>query len=121
MQAATQVNEAYRILKSPVQRAKYLLELNDVDVGFETDTAMPPEFLIQQLEWREALEVARDAAALGTLERRLADEKRMIEAQIARSIDGERDYAAAAGPVRKLMFLERFGEDIADAYERLDA
>jgi molecular chaperone HscB len=121
MQMATQVNEAYRTLKSPVLRAKYLLELNGVDVGFETNTAMPPDFLMQQMEWREALEDARDAAALGKLEQRLAEEKRMIEAHIARSIDAEGDYAGAAGPVRKLMFLERFGEDIAGAHERLDA
>src|SRR6266571_1995838 len=64
MQMTTRVNEAYRTLKSPVRRAKYLLELNGVDVGFETNTAMPPEFLVEQMEIREKLEDARDVAAL---------------------------------------------------------
>src|SRR5258708_6988287 len=63
MQMTTRVNEAYRTLKSPVQRAKYLLALQGVDVGFETNTAMPREFLMQQMELRDRLEQARDAAA----------------------------------------------------------
>src|SRR4026208_2627969 len=67
MQMTTRVNEAYRTLKSPVQRAKYLLELNGVDVAFETNTAMPREFLVQQMEIREKLEEARDVAALQLL------------------------------------------------------
>ena len=56
MQMTTRVNEAYRTLKSPVRRAQYLLELNGVDVGFETNTAMPREFLMEQMELRERLE-----------------------------------------------------------------
>src|SRR5262245_12068621 len=44
MQMTTQVNEAYRALRDPVQRAKHLLELKGVDVAFETDTAMPQDF-----------------------------------------------------------------------------
>ena len=42
LQWTTRVNEAYRTLKDPVQRAKHLLELHGVDVAFETNTAMPP-------------------------------------------------------------------------------
>ena len=67
MQWTTRINEAYRTLKSPVRRAKYLLELNGVDVAFETNTSMPPEFLMKQMELREALEQAgeaKDAAEL---------------------------------------------------------
>src|SRR5262245_49100286 len=64
MQMTTQVNEAYRTLRSPVLRARYLLELNGVDTAFETDTAMPKDFLMQQMELREQLEEAKDAAGL---------------------------------------------------------
>jgi molecular chaperone HscB len=120
MQMTTRVNEAHRTLKSPVQRAKYLLELNGVDVGFETDTAMPAEFLMEQMELREALEGARDAAALGVLERVIAEKKRSLEAQIAHCTDMAKDYAAAAGPVRKLMFLDRLDEEVNAAYDALD-
>src|SRR4051812_32518362 len=56
MQWATRVNEAYRTLKDPVLRAKYLLEQAGEDVGFETNTAMAPDFLMRQMELRESLE-----------------------------------------------------------------
>ena len=121
MQMTTQVNEAYRVLKSPVQRARYILELNGVDVGFETDTAMPTDFLVEQMELREALEGARDADALGALERKIAEDKHVIETQIAQRIDAARDYRGASELVRKLMFLDRLDEEINTAYEELDS
>ena len=121
MQMTTQVNEAYRTLKSPVQRAKYLLELNGVDVAFETNTAMPPEFLVEQMEIREQLEAAKDAASLERLQKEMAVQARKLETQITEKIDARHDYAGASDLVRKLMFLERFGEDIDAAYEALDA
>ena len=121
MQMTTQVNEAYRTLKSPVQRAKYLLELNGVDVGFETNTAMPPEFLMEQMELRERLEAAKNGSELDLIFRDLAVEKREIENRIQEKIDGRQDFVAAGDLVRKLMFLERFGEDIDAAYDALEA
>lgn len=121
MQMTSRVNEAHRTLKSPVQRAKYILELNGVDVGFETNTAMPAAFLAEQMELREALEEARDADALGQLEKALYGKKQTLEAQIAHAIDEARDYAAATGLVRELMFLDRLDEEVNEAYEALDS
>ncbi len=121
MQMTTQVNEAYRTLKSPVQRAKYLLELNGVDVGFETNTAMPADFLMEQMELRERLEEARSADSLKLLETSLSKMKKEVEAQVAQSIDDKRHYKGASDAVRKLMFLERFGEEIGAAYESLES
>jgi len=120
MQMTTRVNEAYRTLKSPVQRAKYILEMNGIDVGFETNTAMPREFLTQQMEIRERLEEAGSTSDLDLISRALAVERLEIEKQIQEKIDGRHDFAAASDLVRKLMFLERFGEDIAAAYEALE-
>jgi len=120
MQMTTRVNEAYRTLMSPVQRAKHILELNGIDVGFETNTAMPREFLMQQMEIREGLEAARSVSDLDFISRALAVEKLEIEKQIQEKIDDRQDFAAASDLVRKLMFLERFGEDIAAAYEALE-
>ena len=121
MQMATRVNEAYRTLKSPVLRAKYLLEMNGVDVAFETNTAMPREFLMEQMELREKLEEAKKSTDLDLLSRELAVERREIESRIEEKIDAQRDFAGASDLVRKLMFLERFGEDIDAAHESLDA
>ena len=120
MQMTTQVNEAYRILKSPLRRASYLLELNGVDTGFETNTAMSPEFLVQQMEMREKLDEAKKASELVILSQGLAVEKHEIEKKILEEIDGKRDFAAASELVRKLMFLDRFGDEIDSACERLD-
>jgi molecular chaperone HscB len=120
MQWTTQVNEAYRTLKSPVQRAKYLLELNGVDVAFETNTAMPADFLMEQMELRENLEAARDVDSLDMLQKKLLNQKQTLEATIAECIDGRHDYSSASDLVRKLMFLERFGEEIAAAHDRIE-
>ena len=121
MQMTTQVNEAYRTLKIPVRRARYLLELNGVDVGFETNTAMPRDFLAEQMALREKLEEARDADSLAALEQKLFEEKLNIEGQIAQRIDAAHDYSGASDLVRKLMFLDKLDEDINAAYEALDA
>ena len=106
---------------SPVLRAAYLLGLNGVDVGLETNTAMPREFLMEQMELRERLEEARNADDLGLLEQELFGLKEGLQARIAESIDVRRDFRGAADLVRKLMFLEKLDEDINAAYEALDA
>ena len=124
MQMTTQVNDAYRTLKSPVQRAKYLLELNGVDVGFETNTAMPTDFLMEQMELREMLEAAvtdRKTESLDRIQKDLSGQKRSLEQKIAKQVDTQNDFAGTKDLVRKLMFLEKLGEEIDAAYETLEA
>src|SRR3954470_23143809 len=85
LQWTTRVNEAYRVLKNPVQRASHLLSLHGVDVGFETNTAMRAQFLMQQMELRESLEEAitrKDAKALASLQSTLENDKRALEKKI---------------------------------------
>jgi molecular chaperone HscB len=123
LQWTTRVNEAYRVLKDPVQRARHILELHGLDVAFETDTRMPADFLGQQLELREELERAvgrKDAAALDRLRSDLSGSRRSIEGQIGEAIDAKEDYAGASELVRKLMFLHRLSEEIDAAYEELE-
>src|SRR4051812_11122170 len=120
LQLTTRVNEAYRTLRDPVQRAKHLLELHGVDVAFETNTQMPTDFLMQQLEIREELEGAqakKDFAFLDGLKSKLKSQRQALEAQIGESIDAKNDYAGAAELVRKLMFLQRIDEEIDAAYD----
>jgi molecular chaperone HscB len=120
LQWTTRVNEAYRTLKDPVQRAKHLLELHGVDVAFETNTAMPPEFLMQQMELRESLEEAKTPASLDEMRKRLRQNKTELQKQIAEALDIRKDYAGAAGLVRKLQFLDRLDEEIDAAYEEIE-
>jgi molecular chaperone HscB len=124
MQWTTRVNEAYRVLQDPLERARHLLELHGVDVAFETNTAMPAEFLERQMTLRESLEaasVARDAAALDALRAGLAAERKRVETQLAVCIDDAKDFAGAAALVRELKFLERLDAEIAAAYEAIEA
>lgn len=123
LQWTTRVNEAYRTLKDPVQRAKHILELHGVDVAFETNTQMPAEFLMQQLDLREELEGAvssKDAAALERLKSDLSGNRKALIGQIGETIDSRKDYAGAAGLVRKLMFLDRLDAEIEAAYEEAE-
>ncbi len=123
MQRATLVNEAYQILRSPLRRARYLLALHGVDIQEENNTVMPLDFLMAQMEWREAVAEAQqgcDVASLAQLEVRLLRETHELEAQLAVKIDTEKDYAAAAGAVRKMRFMERLAEEIHAAYDAID-
>jgi molecular chaperone HscB len=123
LQWTTRVNEAFQTLKNPVSRAKHLLELHGVDVAFETNTQMPTDFLLQQLELREELEGAvqkKEAVTLDGLRQRLVAQKRVLEGQIGETIDQKKDYAGAAGLVRKLMFLDRLDTEIDLAYEAVE-
>jgi molecular chaperone HscB len=123
MQWTTQINEAYQTLGNAVQRGRYLLRQHGVDTQEETNTAMPVDFLMQQMEWREAIDEARnasDAVALEGLEARLQHEMRELETQLAARIDDDADYLAAAGDVRKLRFMEKLAEDIASAFDGMD-
>ena len=123
LQWTTRVNEAYRALKSPVSRASHILALHGVDVAFETNTAMPADFLMEQMELREALENAtrsKNAAALDELQRRIDDDKRALEGSLAERIDRQKDYAGAAGLVRELQFLEKLEAEIDAAHEAIE-
>lgn len=112
MQWSVRINEAYQRLKDPLKRAAYLCELHGAPIEAENNTAMPADFLMQQMAWREQLD---DATGIAELEE-LADEvastrRRMVEA-LRVAADEQRDYPALARQVRALMFVERFARDV---------
>jgi molecular chaperone HscB len=122
MQWATRANEAYRTLRDPVARARYLLSLKGFDTGEESNTSMPADFLMQQMEWREAAGEARESADPGALERlrgELAGERREMLGMLARALDADANYDAGCSLVRKLRFLEKLEQEIDDALEIL--
>lgn len=124
MQRAALVNEAYQTMRSTLLRARYLLSLHGVDTQEKINTVMPLDFLMAQMEWREAISEAqkvRDAVALARLEQRMKQETQELEARLAVMIDIENDYAAAAGLVRKLRFMDKLAEEIHAAYDSIDS
>ena len=117
MQWATRANEAYRTLRDPLARARYLLSLKGYDTGEESNTAMPPDFLMQQMEWREAVADARserDADALASLGAEIEAARGEMLELLGRSLEAA-NYDAACSLVRKLRFLEKLDEEIHDA------
>ena len=118
MQWAIRVNEAYQRLKDPLKRGAYLCELHGAAIDAESNTAMPGAFLMQQMEWREALDEARTLDAVEALADDVAAHERRLQQQLATLIDERQDWPAAAAQVRALMFVVRFA---ADVDRRLDA
>jgi molecular chaperone HscB len=119
MQWAVRVNEAYRRLKDPLQRAAYLCELNGAAIEAENNTAMPTEFLMRQMEWREALDDAHSVPAVEMLAEEVESHRRNAFATLQKTLDEDRDFSAAAQQVRALMFVERFAHDIDHRFEAL--
>lgn len=123
-QWATQANEAYRTLKSPLNRGRYFLSLNGIDTEEERNTAMPLEFLMQQMEWREAVmaaKTAKDATSLGLLTTQKYAEEKTLFTLLASQLSSANGLAGAKETVRKLRFLEKLGEEIDLAAEILES
>ena len=123
MQWATRVNEAFSTLRDPLARARYLIELAGIDVGLETNTVMSPEFLVEQMEWREAVEEAEQAAdafELEHLHQRLRGQTRQLLGELEHQIDDDQAFNEAADTARRLMFLDKLRHEIDDALEALD-
>ena len=118
MQWSVRINEAYRRLREPLTRAAYLCEQRGAPIAANTNTAMPADFLMQQLTWREGLDEASGDADLAALESQVSGAEGDLLMQLKTLLDDEPDAAQAAERVRALMFIERFRSDLHD---RIDA
>ncbi|MBG9386759.1 Fe-S protein assembly co-chaperone HscB [Caenimonas aquaedulcis] len=119
MQWSVRINEAYKRLGDPLQRAAYLCELRGAPIEAENNTAMPADFLVEQMEWREQLDEARSAQDLEALEGVLDRSRQDILKRIASLLDDTGDARAAARQVRALMFIERFAHDVEQRVDQL--
>jgi molecular chaperone HscB len=119
MQWSVRINEAYQRLKDPLKRAAYLCEQRGAPINAESNTAMPTAFLMQQMQWREALDDAAGEADLDALARELLAARAQVLTHIERLLDEAQDAAAAAHEVRALMFIERFDHDVQARFEQL--
>jgi len=114
MQWSVRINEAHQRLKDPVKRAAYLCELGGAPIDAERNTAMPADFLMQQMAWREALDEAHQLSDLERLHDAVLTAHRDAIAQCGVWIDQQTQLDQAAQQVRRLMFIERFMRDIED-------
>lgn len=120
MQWSVRINEAYQRLKDPLKRAAYLCELGSAPVNAHNNTAMPTAFLMQQMEWREALDDADTVPALEALQAEVDASRAQLLQQCATLLDEQHDAVAAVGPVRALMFIEKFTQDLNQRFDQFE-
>lgn len=114
---ASAINEAYRVLKNPTERAAYLLQQHGIEADAPEHTAFAPEFLMQQMEWRETLEEARsdgNTAALAELGEEIATGQQNLQQQLHNAFSRQ-DYENAAVLVRQSRFLDKLRQEIQAA------
>jgi molecular chaperone HscB len=119
MQWSVRINEAYQRLKDPLKRAAYLCELHGAPVEAENNTAMPTEFLMQQMQWREDLDEASELADLERMADEVAAARGSMLQRLQTTADVQQDWPALAAQVRALMFVERFASDVENRIELL--
>ena len=111
------INDAYRTLKNPIDRAAYLLKTLGIDADTPEHTSFAPNFLMQQMEWRETLMEARAESDLKTLEN-LNDEIRAEQEKLFCDLKqsfARQDYDTAAQQVRQGRFLDKLRNEISSA------
>jgi molecular chaperone HscB len=122
MQIATQANEAYNTLKNTTARARYLLQLQGIETLEESNTAMPSNFLMLQMEWRETIEDALAANDVNMLDQLLIEIKRYAQSlatELKKCFD-DNTFELASEIVRKLSFIDKISMDIHRALETLE-
>jgi len=100
----TQINDAYQTLKSPIKRAKYILSLHK----FNEKVTLPPDFLMQQMEWEEHLEeIKKDKNELEQFKLSINEEYEQHSSLAQQQIDNEQKWSEAAITIDKLYFIEK--------------
>ena len=116
MQLSALANSAYRTLMNPIQRGLYMCSKNGVDPQLETNTAMPAQFLMQQMEWRETLDDVRDQPSkLDELYKEVEQTRVNLLKEVELAIDEANDFDLAAKQLRALLFIDKFGAELEDA------
>jgi len=122
MQVATQANEAYQTLKNTTARARYLLQLNGIETLEESNTVMPDDFLMLQMEWREAIDDANSAKDTSALDKLLVEIRQMAQ-HLSQGLGvqfAQKSYQEASESVRKLSFIDKIIADIHRVIEQLE-
>jgi molecular chaperone HscB len=126
LQRAAQINEGYRVLKDPLRRGHYLLELGGYTFSDRQHTTNDAEFLMEQMELRETLGMIRtDAdpiAALGRLMDRIAADFDALTTELQAGFcgDGGAQPDALADTLMKMQFFRRLQEEAMELEVQLE-
>ena len=118
MQQTTKINEAYEVLKDPLKRGRYLLELRGHAIEDRQASHQDPEFLMRQMELRETLAGIRDqddpSQALDRLAQDIRSQYRALESELAEALDGGAEIEQAVTPVLRMQFFKRLQEEVQE-------
>lgn len=122
VQLSARLNEALQTLKDPIKRGRYLLQLRNIATDEETDTVMTPAFLMQQMELREQLADACDAAMLDRIRADIDRQFNEKLTQLAACLQSAAaaDWLEARSLVRELQFLQKLQQDVRAREEALE-
>ena len=110
LQNTSLLNTAFESIKSPLNRASYLLKLEGVDPFDERDTEMGHDFLISQIELREQLEIIKLKQNVDDLEDYLDKIEEQIQSKINLISDAfkeDKSLTEIKNDVRELRFYEQ--------------
>ena len=122
LERSATLNEAYQVLKNPSQRARYLLGMYGAELPLEV-TVQDPEFLLQQMQWREELEELHDEADLSgvaAFKRRLKNAQEQLNAQFDGCWNDPANRERAERLMRRMQFLDKLSHEVRQLEERLD-
>lgn len=123
IQAASFVNEAHKVLTSPLARAAYLLKLSDIDLDVETDTQMAPEFLMEQMELREEIEsitsVPDSYGKIDEIRLRLEQKQQQFSEQFALAYQ-QSNFESARESARQWQFIDKLVREVSAIEADLD-
>lgn len=101
LQKSTQINDAYQVLKDPIKRASHIISLHQV----LKDNTLPPDFLMQQMEWEEEFETINDLEQVQLFSDKIEGEKKMLMDLVAMDLDEKKDWESATNIIGKLKFI----------------
>ena len=101
LQKSTQINDAYQVLKDPIKRASHIISLHQV----LKENTLPPDFLMQQMEWEEEFETINDLEQVQLFSDKIDGEKKMLMDLLAMDIDEKKDWESATNIIGKLKFI----------------
>jgi molecular chaperone HscB len=121
LERATRVNDAHRYLKDWRLRAAYLLKLAGTDVFAEGRTFADPEFLEEQLDWRELMALAisdGDGAALRGIAERAKARLAALEDEVGKLFEDEHWFSELTVEIARRLSRARYYDNIVADAER---
>lgn len=120
VQYSTFVNQAYETLSSSVKRGEYMLSLKGVERDAAQTIKNDPQFLMQQMMWREKLETIESKAdedALDDFKDQVSDSQQQIETELSDLLSSDQ-LDSAMVLIGKLQFTEKLLVEIDELEER---